>query len=543
MLNEANADDAGPKETPKNVVPSLFEICLKSIILQDNWNSFVNYPLPREIGLKFLTELLARNKITDSSFQLLSPNLESIILEGCSRVSAQAIMGVVSDCVQTVNLSHCVFVTDDVVLSLIKNCPNIKSLLLNNCQGLTESSIESISVCCPDLHHLQLAKFPKKWPAFPFLLKLKQLKSLSLSEWNTLNDGNLESLGHLENLQCLDLTNCRRITERGMLKLVERNPLRFTNLILSGCLKVAKVRDFLSLCINMQSITFASTPHINDESLHVLVDHCTKLRFVTVSYCDNVTNEGITYLLEHGENLITASFLFLRQVTSDSVSALTHCKKLAKIRWEGDKVEFSDALVQTLTAGPSKLEEIYLQNFASVSDVILRNFLTSCQNLSVVYITNCPKFGDETLVGLGKHCPQLKTLIVDSITPTTDAGLVALSEGCEKLEIISIFNGNFPLEYTNRKITDVGVTALARTCPRLQSVSLRYFDITDECLVLFHSLTEITFKACKAITPKAVTELIARNQYLQVITLSEMPQFTPEVVGLWDTKNLLVCTH
>lgn len=34
---------------------------------------------------------------------------------------------------------------------------------------------------------------------------MSQIESLSFSDWNTLSDNNLESLGHLENLQSLDV--------------------------------------------------------------------------------------------------------------------------------------------------------------------------------------------------------------------------------------------------------------------------------------------------------------------------------------------------
>jgi hypothetical protein len=146
-----------------------------------------------------------------------------VSLEGCTKVSAQAIKSIASETVTTFNLSHCSFITDDVISSVTKNCPNIKSLVLNNCQGttssyffillpliliflgLTEESIRTISVNLPCIQNIQLAKFPKKWTAFPFLIEMKQLQSISLSEWNTLNNGNLESLGKLPCLQSLDV--------------------------------------------------------------------------------------------------------------------------------------------------------------------------------------------------------------------------------------------------------------------------------------------------------------------------------------------------
>lgn len=57
---------------------------------------------------------------------------------------------------------------------------------------------------------------------------------------------------------------------------------------------------------------------------------------------------------------------------------------------------------------------------------------------------------------------------------------------------------------------------------------------------MFHSLCDVTIKACKLITANGVSTLIENNQYLQMIMLNDMKQFSIKDVEKWEEKNILV---
>lgn len=75
---------------------------------------------------------------------------------------------------------------------------------------------------------------------------------------------------------------------------------------------------------------------------------------------------------------------------------------------------------------------------------------------------------------------------------------------------------------------------------KIQSYALQKKKLTRVGLSLFHSLCDITIKACKLITPVGITRLIENNQYLQMIMLNDMNQFSLKDVEKWEEKNILV---
>lgn len=136
----------------------------------------------------------------------------------------------------------------------------------------------------------------------------------------------------------------------------------------------------------------------------------------------------------------------------------------------------------------------------------------------------------------------------------TDKGLKLVSSTCSELRVLSFFNGTWGDRYLNKKVTNEGIGAIARGCPELETITLRYFDITDECnstrsphplifLVFqnFHNLSNVTIKACQKITMSGLKELIAANPNLTSLSLEDLKSLgTEEIQELKNHTEALV---
>jgi len=521
-------------------IPSLGDLCLRTIIKHSETLQS-NFDLPVELRQKVLSELIERNKITDSSFQSFSTTLETVSLKGCSHLSSKALLtlGQNGNHIRELDFSLCPAATDEVLSSLSSSCPGIQNLVLNNCPGITAATLVSIAKNCPGLSHLQLAGFTQQQPGLKYLLTMTNLQSLSLENWGSLTDQNLINLGtSLPLLHSLDLTNCRRITTAGIKGLLSPNPTKFQVLKLAGCLRInSECLTSIASCSGLRAIALNSGNGINDEGLKQL-GSCKQLCSVSLSYLDSITNEGIKELLVNASQLRHVSFLFLRQVDTYAFKHLANCRKITVIRWEGKTVTIRDEDLIAVVPSLPGLEELYLQDCAGVTDEGIVALAKSCTRLRVIYISSCPKFTDKALEALAAYCPNLSVLVVDSLNRgISDAGLIALSKGCVNLTMLNIFNGHLPAGTRNPNLTDVGVLALT-TLSKLQTLWLRYFSITDAVLEHFLSLTEITMR-CKWITEQGIDKLVANNQNLRVLSLEGM-EFPIEAVERWRGRGVFV---
>jgi F-box/leucine-rich repeat protein 2/20 len=96
---------------------------------------------------KFLENYLIEFKeINDTHIFLISENAKHINLNGCHRVTDNAITHIASKCPKLENLElyWMPHITDNSIKQIFENCPNINSLNLSGCKTLTYKSLSLI---------------------------------------------------------------------------------------------------------------------------------------------------------------------------------------------------------------------------------------------------------------------------------------------------------------------------------------------------------------------------------------------------------------
>lgn len=108
-------------------------------------------------------------------------------------------------------------------------------------------------------------------PFFNYRDFIKRLNLAALAD--KMNDGSVTSLFVCTRIERLTLTNCRHLTDAGIIGLVENN----TNLL---------------------ALDVSNDKNITDKSIYTIAEHCKRLQGLNISGCDNVSNDSMVALAQ-----------------------------------------------------------------------------------------------------------------------------------------------------------------------------------------------------------------------------------------------------
>lgn len=227
--------------------------------------------------------------------------------------------------------------------------------------SVTQQTLEIIATCCTSLKHFRVASIPLH-PKFGinYVVQMKELETLSLAHWTRLIDENLQGISEIPHLHSLDvssslyfltynkLTNCRRITDKGIQNLVAKSPQKFRLLILNGIIKLTNESlRLLGHCSNLTGIHLDSMKAIDIDGIKSIADGCTKLRTLAIAWADGITDEvygttppsnlvvqSLEYFFTHSTKLEAVSLLYLKQVTVRGVAAVNNLHNLRRLQCE-----------------------------------------------------------------------------------------------------------------------------------------------------------------------------------------------------------------
>eukprot|EP00899_Mesostigma_viride_P007280 jgi/Mesvir1/16553/Mv10094-RA.1 len=161
---------------------------------------------------------------------------------------------------------------DDGLEAVLRNCLQLKTLGLMDCQGLTDAGIRMVGDSCKSLRELRLQVSRDCFTARGLAAMaphLGALERLNASGSDAVTDVSLLALAsHCRWLKVVDVSQCR-VGDQGVIALVGRNR-RLTTLNVGH-----------------------SGPGLTDAGLMAISDACTQLRELDISGCAGVTTAGI----------------------------------------------------------------------------------------------------------------------------------------------------------------------------------------------------------------------------------------------------------
>ena len=196
---------------------------------------------------------------------------------------------------QTLNLRVCVNITDTSLLAVARGCLNLQSLDLGGCGNITDASVSKVARQCSYLQTLNLGGCVNISDAS--VLEIARgclnLQSLNLTYCKNITDTSLLEVGRqCSNLQSLNLADCSNISDASVLE-IARGCLNLQSLNLS-CFRSnitdASVLEVGRRCSNLQSLNLRGCSNITDASVMEVARGCSNLQTLILGGCSNITS-------------------------------------------------------------------------------------------------------------------------------------------------------------------------------------------------------------------------------------------------------------
>ena len=198
--------------------------------------------------------------------------------------------------IQHLNLECTFFLNDTHVTKLSLFHGDLVSINLNDCSRLTGSALFSLVRNCPSLSEIKMENTDIANESLNQSGVYPQLKSLYLGRNKWLCDIMILKLASLfPNLKHLDLSWCNRIY-KGICPVLRRC-CKIKQLNLNGCSRVNLLG--INFVVPQLEVLNLSDTNVDDETLYVISKNCCGLLQLSLENCNDVTNKGVTHVVEN----------------------------------------------------------------------------------------------------------------------------------------------------------------------------------------------------------------------------------------------------
>lgn len=202
---------------------------------------------------------------------------------------------------------------------LLKHCPNIQSLNLAGCQGLTEEFLDELPLNLKELHIMGLNlsdHFLEK------LAQMQNLESLNITWCQTKQTDLIDQLAKLKNLKSLDIGGGTLPTPIDLTALNQMQGLEALSLSSNNIITDAHIDQLIGIK-NLKSLDLSGCSGLTDEALFKL-NQMPHLVNLSLSQTHQFTAQGLANLPIGLESLTMES----RSLTNSEIDQLVHLKNL-----------------------------------------------------------------------------------------------------------------------------------------------------------------------------------------------------------------------
>ncbi|KAL5067470.1 hypothetical protein RYX36_018357 [Vicia faba] len=221
--------------------------------------SLPRYLHVKEINLEFARDIedthliLIKQKCFDSL-----RSLESLNLNVCQKISDTGIEAITSCCPQLKNFSIYwnVRVTDSGLLHIVRNCKHIVDLNISGCKNISDQGVQFVADNYPKLESVNLTRCVKLTDKGlkQLLQKCLSLQSLNLYAVSSFTDEAYRKIGLLSRLMFLDLCGAQNLSDEGL--------------------------QCISKCKNLVSLNLTWCVRVTDKGVIAISQSCTSLEFL-----------------------------------------------------------------------------------------------------------------------------------------------------------------------------------------------------------------------------------------------------------------------
>ncbi|XP_001662071.2 F-box/LRR-repeat protein 7 [Aedes aegypti] len=315
--------------------------------------------------------------------------------------------------------------TEAGIIDLIRLQTNLTYLDLSKSLELHDSCLIEICKCMP------------------------MLETLILNRCWMITDYGILAIKKLNRLKHIDLTNCDRISDTGIMGglLTHNRQRRLRKLYLGLLTNIGEV-VFTKISFELNNLTVLDlggcSNCINDRSIQYIFYHMTGLQELNLDCCAKLTDAGITGIdlpecaISIWDIQMTFSISDLKRlrilnlsgcyrVTDHSLRTKFQLQELKELIL--NRLQISDLGVEMLAVNCPSLEIIDFSECQNVNDRCVEIISKNCTRITTLKLQNCSEITDEAMDHLIKHCTTLKHLNIRGcykISAEAEARLVTI---------------------------------------------------------------------------------------------------------------------
>ncbi|RKF60070.1 putative cyclic nucleotide-binding domain-containing protein [Erysiphe neolycopersici] len=280
----------------------------------------------------------------------------------------------------------------------------VRIVNISNCYHITDEGFTALYVHCgPNV-------------------KIWKMKSV----WDISANAILEMANNSRNLEEIDLSNCRKVSDQLLARIV--------GWVIAGDIPALPPQS------KSPKPTLLAQQGLPMQSLPIGIG-CPKLKNLTLSYCKHVTDRFMAHLAAHAHSRLESINLTRCTTITDagfqqwSIYRFENLRKLVL----ADCTYLTDNAIVYLCNSARGLRELDLSFCCALSDTATEVLSLGCPHLSILKLSFCGSaVSDSSLRSIGLHLLELKELSVRGCIRVTGIGVEAVVEGCSMLELFDV---------------------------------------------------------------------------------------------------------
>ncbi|KAG7112295.1 SCF E3 ubiquitin ligase complex F-box protein grrA like [Verticillium longisporum] len=386
-----------------------------------------------------------------------------------------------------------------------------------------------------------------KNPFFAYRDFIKRLNLAASGLADKINDGSVIPLSVCSRIERLTLTNCRNLTDQGLVPLVE-NATALLALDVSGDENItdASIRTIAQYCKRLQGLNISGCRHITNESMIALAESCRYIKRLKLNECAQLQDVAIQAFAENCPNILEIDLHQCNQIQNEPITALVaKGQSLRELRLAGcDLIDdqaflnlplgktydhlrildltscarLTDAAVSKIIEAAPRLRNLVLAKCRNITDVAVHAIAKLGKNLHYLHLGHCGHITDEAVKTLVAHCNRIRYIDLGCCTLLTDDSVVRLAQ-LPKLKRIGLVKCS--------SITDESVFALARANHRPRARRDAYGAVIGEEYYA-SSLERVHLSYCTNLTLKSIIKLLNYCPRLTHLSLTGVTAFLRE---------------
>ncbi|KAI2788726.1 SCF E3 ubiquitin ligase complex F-box protein grrA [Penicillium oxalicum] len=286
---------------------------------------------------------------------------------------------------------------------------------------------------------------------FAYADLIKRLNLSALTE--DVSDGTVVPFAQCKRVERLTLTNCSKLTDKGVSDLVEGNR-------------------------HLQALDVSDLASLTDHTLYTVARNCPRLQGLNITGCSNVTDESLLVVSQNCRQIKRLKLNGVSEVTDRSIQSFAeNCPAILEIDLHDCKLVTSASVTALLTT-LRHLRELRLAHCVEVNDsafLKLPEHLTF-DSMRILDLTACDQVKDDAVERIINASPRLRNLVLAKCRFITDRSVAAICKLGKNLHYVHLGHCS--------QITDSAVIQLIKSCNRI-----RYID-----LACCNSLTDVSVK-------------------------------------------------